>query len=443
MRGITERRGLLCLLGEPGTGKTPLLRELLEAPPPGVRPVMLLKPRIDFEELIEFLLRQLDRPAETGLAALRTALAAEADAGRSVVLLVDEAEALPSGTLAALPELVLPLTSSARSAVQVLLAGQPPLSTALAAAGLLDRIGVLAHLRPLARNEVAAYIHYQLARAGARRELFTPGAVTTVALLTRGVPRLVSVIADASLLMAFRAGARAVTEQHVRAAWKRSSLLRATPAPRALREESMALPPPTSRTRALHEPPRALPTRTAGPREHRPARALALSAGALAAALLLGIILARPPSWQRGGPSAATPALPQPEPAREPLPSAAEALDVVDAFRRAYEARDTEALERLLAVDAAARLAAVAPDVRALDRLAEVAYVQPAAEVEPRGPAVEVRAPFVIRYRDLEGHTGELRGTAVWQVARRDGAARIVGLARELAPGSALPDDRS
>ena len=109
---------------------------------------MLLKPRIDFEELIEFLLRQLDRPAETGLAALRTALAAEADAGRNVVLLVEEAQALPSGTLAALPELVLPLASSAGSPVQVLLAGRPPLSTALAAAGLRGRIGFRQHRCP-------------------------------------------------------------------------------------------------------------------------------------------------------------------------------------------------------------------------------------------------------------------------------------------------------
>src|SRR5439155_940262 len=133
-----------------------------------------------------FLLRQLDRPAETGLAALRTALAAEADAGRTVVLLVEEAQALPSGTLAALPELILPLASSAGSPVQVLLAGRPPLSTALAAAGLRGRIGVLAHLRPLARNEVAAYIHDQLARAGARRELFTPPAVVAAGRPARG-----------------------------------------------------------------------------------------------------------------------------------------------------------------------------------------------------------------------------------------------------------------
>jgi hypothetical protein len=52
---------------------------------------------------------------------------------------------------------------------------------------------------------------------------------------------------------------------------------------------------------------------------------------------------------------------------------------------------------------------------------------------------MEVRTSFEIRYRDREGHTGEARGTAVWEVARRDGASRIVGLRRALAPGSVLP----
>src|SRR2546430_2781615 len=130
VEGITERRGLLCLVGEAGTGKTLLLRTLLEAPPPGVRPVMLLQPGIEFEALVEFLALQLGRPAESaasgGLDGLRAALAAEAEAGRNVVLLVEEAQALPSSTLAALPELILPLTGSGRSALQVLLAGPPP-----------------------------------------------------------------------------------------------------------------------------------------------------------------------------------------------------------------------------------------------------------------------------------------------------------------------------
>ena len=175
MEGITERRGLLCLVGEAGTGKTLLLRTLLEAPPPGVRPIMLLQPGIEFEALVEFLALQLGRPAESaasgGLDGLRAALAAEAEAGRNVVLLVEEAQALPSSTLAALPELILPLTGSGRSAMQVLLAGQPPLLAALKAAGLRTRVPIIARLEPLAPSDVAVYVHGRLAHVGAPRKL--------------------------------------------------------------------------------------------------------------------------------------------------------------------------------------------------------------------------------------------------------------------------------
>src|SRR5262249_56448327 len=100
--------------------------------------------------------------------------------------------------------------------------------------------------------------------------------------------------------------------------------------------------------------------------------------------------------------------------------------------------------EDLLALSATGggvgRLAAVAPDVRVLDQLEDVTYLQPAAQVEPRGSTMEVRTSFEVRYRDRAGRRGELRGTAVWQGARRDAVPRIVGLARALAPGSALPD---
>ena len=458
MEGITERRGLLCLVGEAGTGKTLLLRTLLEAPPPGVRPVMLLQPGIEFEALVEFLALQLGRPAESaasgGLDGLRAALAAEAEAGRNVVLLVEEAQALPSSTLAALPELILPLTGSGRSAMQVLLAGQPPLLAALKAAGLRTRVPIIARLEPLAPSDVAVYVHGRLAHVGAPRKLLTPGAVARIARLTEGVPRRVNMIADASLTVAWRAGARPITEEHVNAAWESYAQLEATPAPGALLEEPVASPVPASAPPPVREALFPPPTRATTPRRHRPAWALVFPAGALAA-VLLAVVVARTPSWWHWGakrpPSPLATATPEAQrvaaapPAREPLPTPGEALDAVDAFRRAYEAKDTAAVEGLLALDATqggtARLAAIAPDVRALDRLEDVAYLQPAAQVEPRGGAMEVRTSFEIRYRDRAGRTGEVRGTAVWQVARRDGAPRIVGLTRALAPGSVLPGE--
>src|SRR5205814_788438 len=230
VHGITERRGLPCLVGEAGTGKTLLLRQLLGAPPPGVRPVVLLQLSVMLDGLVELIARPLGAAANAGLTGLRTALRAEADAGRNVVLLVDGAQALPPETLAALPELILPLPGSRGSAMQVLLAGRPALLAALRAAGLRDRIAVLARLEPWVPTDVAVYIHGQLAHAGAERRLFTPGAVARVARLTEGVPRGVNTIADASLAVASSAGAHTVTEEHVNAAWE-SCAHTAPPAP--------------------------------------------------------------------------------------------------------------------------------------------------------------------------------------------------------------------
>ena len=442
VHGITERRGLLCLVGEAGTGKTLLLRQLLGAPPPGVRPVVLQQLSVMLDGLVELIARPLGAAANAGLTGLRTALRAEADAGRNVVLLVDGAQALPPETLAALPELILPLPGSRGSAMQVLLAGRPALLAALRAAGLRDRIAVLARLEPWVPTDVAVYIHGQLAHAGAERRLFTPGAVARVARLTEGVPRGVNTIADASLAAAASVGAHTVTDQHVNAAWE--SCAHTAPAepdePRFVRSITPA---------PVHERGLPPPIRTTVPRRTRPSRARRLPAVALAA-VLLWIFVARAPSWwHRGAGTTPEPrrvaAAPPRQPPREPLPTPGEALDAVDAFRRAYEARDTAAIEDLLALETTAaggvRLAAVAPDVRALDRLEDVAYLQPAAQVEPRGAAMEVRTSFEIRYRDRAGRTGEVRGTAVWQVARRDGAPRIVGLTRALAPGSVLPGE--
>ena len=439
VEGITKRRGLLCLVGEAGTGKTLLLRRLLEAPPPGVRPVVLQDRRFELEALAELIARQLGAASGAGLAGLRTALAAEAHAGRSVVLLVDDAHALPPERLAALQQLIEPLPGSSGSGMQVLLAGRPALLTALRAAGLRDRVAILARLEPWVPTDVAVYIHGQLAHAGAPRRLFTPGAVARLARLTEGVPRGVNTIAGASLAAAARAGARTVGEEHVNAAWKSCARREAAPAadldePRFVRESA----PPPVHERGLPPPvPATLPRRTRRRARRLPAVALA--------ALLLWIFVARAPSWwhRRAGTApeaprvAAAPARP-----REPLPTPGEALDAVDAFRRAYEARDTAAIEELVDFEPTAggvRFGAVAPDVRVLDRLEDVAYLQPAAQVEARGDAMEVRTSFEIRYRDRAGGTGDARGTAVWEVARRDGTPRIVGLTRALAPGSVLP----
>jgi type II secretory pathway predicted ATPase ExeA len=100
---------------------------------------------------------------------------------------VDEAQALPQATLAALPRLIVPVGSG----LQVVLAGQPPLGGRIEQAGLEPHIAVRARLEPLPASAVSGYLAFRLARAGAEgADLLAPEAVTAIGRLTRGVPRL-------------------------------------------------------------------------------------------------------------------------------------------------------------------------------------------------------------------------------------------------------------
>src|SRR5262249_14862358 len=133
----------------------------------------------------------------------------------------------------------------------------------------------------------------------------------------------------------------------------------------------------------------------------------------------------------------AEPAPPPPEPEPQQIldaaptesgvspPSAVEALDLVDAFRRAAERRDFTKLRTLLADDVTAH-AVTADSERRLPRTGAVTWNQPRADVEPQGERVEVRAPFVITYRNAQGRPVEMRGSAAWEIGRRDGAPIIL-----------------
>jgi hypothetical protein len=120
-------------------------------------------------------------------------------------------------------------------------------------------------------------------------------------------------------------------------------------------------------------------------------------------------------------------------------PSAVDALDVVDDFRRAYEQRNIERLGALFAVDArkgglAGRDAIIADYRRFFANARDLLYSQPSAAVEPHGTHVIVRAPFEITYNDAGGRTIEVRGIAAWTIIRRDGTTLIRGLDFEITP---------
>jgi hypothetical protein len=123
-------------------------------------------------------------------------------------------------------------------------------------------------------------------------------------------------------------------------------------------------------------------------------------------------------------------------------PTAVDALDTVDDFRRAYEQRNLDRLGALFTADAhkgelVGRDAILADYQRFFTHARDLLYSQPSAAVEPRGDHVVVRAPFEITYKDAENRPIEVRGTAAWTLVRLDGATLIRSLDFEVSPVAA------
>ena len=147
------------------------------------------------------------------------ALAAE---GKRVVLIIDEAQALPDDTLEAL-RLLTNLETEQRKLLQVVLFGQPELDKRLASykfRQLRQRVSFSYLLRGMSFYEVQAYISTRIDIAGVRQPLFSPGALKAIWKYSRGIPRLVNVLSHKGLMLAFGENKLQVDTKHLRYAAK-------------------------------------------------------------------------------------------------------------------------------------------------------------------------------------------------------------------------------
>jgi general secretion pathway protein A len=209
--GIRERKGFIALTGEVGTGKTTLLRRLMEEMNPAIKVVFVYNTTLSFDELVEFICVELGIPV-AGLArlerlqALNRFLVAEAKRGGTVVLLLDEAQNLDAEALENL-RLISNLETATDKLLQIVMVGQPELEARLADPALrqvTQRIAVRFRLEPLEDAEVEPYIDYRLRLVGrSRKELFSDRAIRKLVPFVKGLPRLINIACDNALVLAY------------------------------------------------------------------------------------------------------------------------------------------------------------------------------------------------------------------------------------------------
>jgi len=204
--------GFVQLTGEVGTGKTTLCRLLLEQLPENTRVALVLNPRQTPIELLETVCEELhldigDRRGSTKalVDALNSYLLDAYAQGLRVVLIVDEAQDLSTDALEQV-RLLTNLETPTQKLLQVVLLGQPELRTLLARDDLrqlAQRITARYHLTPLDADETAHYLRHRYNVAGGRRLPFSRGAIRRLHRHAGGVPRLINIIAERSLLAGY------------------------------------------------------------------------------------------------------------------------------------------------------------------------------------------------------------------------------------------------
>jgi general secretion pathway protein A len=264
--GIDQGEGFMAITGEVGTGKTTICRTLLERLGAGTEVAFLFNPSRSAEELlrsiaIEFGLSGEGQSRHELNDQLNRFLLGKRSEGGRVLLIVDEAQNLGTDTLEEI-RLLSNLETSTSKLIQILLLGQPELDRKLDSEELRQlrqRISVRWNLAALSRRETADYVCHRLkVAAGAEREIFDAGALEEIHRRSRGIPRLVNILCDRSLLAGYADGAHRIGAKLVR---------------RAAQEI------PDTRLRRISRSPRAASRRRSG-----------LAAGVAAAVVLAGLL---------------------------------------------------------------------------------------------------------------------------------------------------------
>ncbi|ABC32798.1 Type II secretory pathway, component ExeA (predicted ATPase) [Hahella chejuensis KCTC 2396] len=227
---LESMEGFIKVVGEVGTGKTLLCRRLLNFLNGDYVSAYIPNPRLSPQDLylaladeLQVNLGELNGGRHQLLKLINEQLIAHCAEGRRVVLVIDEAQAMPEQTIEAL-RLLTNLETESRKLLQVVLFGQPELDVMLSQPQLRQlkqRITFQEYIRPLDKYSVEQYIRHRLMAAGYNGDnLFRADAAKLIFRASGGVPRLVNVLAHKAMLAAYGDGDKTVAPGHVRRAVK-------------------------------------------------------------------------------------------------------------------------------------------------------------------------------------------------------------------------------
>jgi general secretion pathway protein A len=298
--GIEAERGFLALIAPPGMGKTTLLFELLERLQPSARTVYVFQTQCDSREFFRYLLGNLGfETSEQDVVEMQNRLnqllAREMLAGKSFVLVIDEAQNLDETVLETV-RLLSDFETPSRKLLQIVLAGQPQLAETLqrpSLAQLRQRISILSRLEPFGVEDTIRYIEHRLQLAGYSGEpLFTEDALQLIAHHSEGTPRNINNLCFNALSLGSALGRSQIDAPIMKQVIARLDLSCSPP--------KLALP-----DRAAPIAPTAVPTQAPAPTVATPAAGLlsypstgkkvrgrkAIGVGVVAAALLILVAL--------------------------------------------------------------------------------------------------------------------------------------------------------